>query len=51
MLKESWLAVDDYPVSLLEYVTTFKTHELVRKNNCVKLICLRATIPEMILLL
>jgi len=24
MLKESWLAVDDDPVSVLEYVTTFK---------------------------
>ena len=37
MLKESWLAVDDDPVSLLEYVTTFKTclletGELARKN-------------------
>ena len=37
MLKESWLAVNDEPVSLLEYVTTFKTRlleagELVRKN-------------------
>jgi len=37
MLKESWLAVDDDPVSLLEYVITFKTRlmeagELVRKN-------------------
>ena len=37
MLKESWLAVDDEPVSLLEYVATFKTRlleagELARKN-------------------
>ena len=37
MLKESWLAVDDDPVSLLEYVMTFKTYlletgELARKN-------------------
>ena len=37
MLKESWLAVDDDPVSLLEYVTMFKTRlleagELTRKN-------------------
>ena len=37
MLKESWLAVDDGPVSLLEYVTTFKPRlmeagEPARKN-------------------
>jgi len=37
MLKESWLAVEDDPWSLLEYVTAFKTRlleagELVRKN-------------------
>ena len=37
MLKESWLSVDEDPVSLLEYVTTFKTRlmeagELARKN-------------------
>jgi len=37
MLKESWLAVVDDPVSLLEYVNTFKTRlmeagELARKN-------------------
>ena len=37
ILKESWLAVDDDPVSLLEYVTTFKARlmeagELARKN-------------------
>ena len=37
MLKESWLAVEDDPWSLLEYVTTFKTRllvagELARKN-------------------
>ena len=37
MLKESWLSVDEDPVSLLEYVTTFKTQlmeagELARKN-------------------
>ena len=37
MLKESWLSVDEDPVGLLEYVTTFKTRlmeagELARKN-------------------
>ena len=37
MLKESWLSVDEDPVSLLEYVTTFKTQlmeagGLARKN-------------------
>ena len=37
MLKESWLSVDEDPVSLLEYVTTFKTRlmeagELAKKN-------------------
>ena len=37
MLKESWLAVDDDAVNLLEYVTTFKTHlleagKLAKKN-------------------
>ena len=37
MLKESWLAVDEDLVSLLEYVTTFKTllmeaGELTKKN-------------------
>ena len=37
MLKESWLSVNEDPVSLLEYVTTFKTQlmeagELARKN-------------------
>ena len=37
MLKESWLPVDDDPVSLLEYAITFNTRlmeagELVRKN-------------------
>ena len=39
MLKESWLAVDEDPVSHLEYVNTFKTRlteagELAKKNLC-----------------